>query len=194
MNFKVPGGDVSVDALSDEHYHHLGAAGTWAAGVFHLPSCRDGAGSHLGHFMVSVGALFEYAEAAAQCAPRMSATTICDLVLLWPRANARGLWPSYVLPAAMSAAFGSICTHGRPTVTQVQTATPERPLCASKGLYISAKLVGVGTDAHPLARDFAAWRRALFPAHAIFEMKMPSHPPPPRASKAHRQTTTRQPA
>ena len=181
MAFTVPGGDVTVERLSEDRSNHSGAAAHWAAGVFVLPSCRGGAGSHLGHFMVSVGAIFEYAEAAAQCGQGTTATSICDITLLWQHANAElSGWPSYVLPAAMSAAFGSVCVGGRPKVTRVQSAAPERPFCASKGLYISAKMAGVGFDAHPLTRDFAAWRRALFPAHVNVKM---SPPRPQPASK-----------
>ena len=87
MAFTVPGGDVTVERLSEDRSNHSGAAAHWAAGVFVLPSCRGGAGSHLGHFMVSVGAIFEYAEAAAQCGQGTTATSICDITLLWQHAN-----------------------------------------------------------------------------------------------------------
>ena len=145
--------------------------GVWVPSLLHILSSRINQ-DHIGHFVVIVGALFDYGRAAKGCRPTDDYADICDALLLW-RMTKDGMlrnvtlqgypsWGYHALPSAAEAAFGQLCQDwergsGLINVTRQQESGP-RNIC-TRNLHISAWR----HDHYPRTSDIRRWRQTLLP-------------------------------
>lgn len=149
--------------------------------------------NHLGHFSMTTGSMFEYADAVRTCSSD-GITSMCAPLMHWTlqpndKIWAKASWTRALLPSVMHVAFAPLChTRGSHTGSELLSVRHEmtwpqlhingqpRGNCATN-VYLSVTtegekevLPGIETRL-PIQADWAPWRRRIY---RDFHISMPT--------------------